>query len=129
MECRYITPEGQINLKNHKYSGSDEGIAYRFCYNPLANRLVERIPKTIAPNTITLVGFLHTLVPMLVFYLVAGNSLYGDVPRWWSFLHAWSFFAYRMLDEMDGKQARRTGNSSALGLLFDHGCDAFSVAF
>lgn len=28
---------------------------------------------------------------------------------------------------MDGKQARRTGNSSPLGLLFDHGCDAFSV--
>ena len=34
---------------------------------------------------------------------------------------------YRMLDEMDGKQARRTGNSSPLGLLFDHGCDAFST--
>ena len=32
-----------------------------------------------------------------------------------------------MLDEMDGKQARRTGNSSPLGLIFDHGCDAFST--
>ena len=32
-----------------------------------------------------------------------------------------------MLDEMDGKQARRTGNSSPLGLLFDHGCDAFNA--
>ena len=29
-----------------------------------------------------------------------------------------------MFDEMDGKQARRTGSSSPLGLLFDHGCDA-----
>ena len=28
---------------------------------------------------------------------------------------------------MDGKQARRTGNSSPLGLLFDHGCDAFTM--
>jgi len=27
---------------------------------------------------------------------------------------------------MDGKQARRTGNSSPLGMLFDHGCDAFN---
>ena len=34
---------------------------------------------------------------------------------------------YRMLDEMDGKQARRTGNSTPLGLMFDHGCDAFSM--
>ena len=36
---------------------------------------------------------------------------------------------YRILDEMDGKQARRTGNSSPLGMLFDHGCDAFSTSF
>mmetsp|Transcript_777 Transcript_777/g.1387 ORF Transcript_777/g.1387 Transcript_777/m.1387 type:complete len:119 (+) Transcript_777:340-696(+) len=34
---------------------------------------------------------------------------------------------YRMLDELDGKQARKTGNSSSLGLLFDHGCDALSM--
>ena len=32
-----------------------------------------------------------------------------------------------MLDEMDGKQARRTQNSSPLGLIFDHGVDAFST--
>lgn len=25
---------------------------------------------------------------------------------------------------MDGKQARKTGNSTPLGLLFDHGCDS-----
>lgn len=28
---------------------------------------------------------------------------------------------------MDGKQARKTGNSSPLGLLFDHGCDCFAA--
>ena len=30
-------------------------------------------------------------------------------------------------DNMDGKQARKTGNSSPLGLLFDHGCDAMTA--
>jgi ethanolaminephosphotransferase len=29
---------------------------------------------------------------------------------------------------MDGKQARKTGNSSPVGLLFDHGCDSFTTA-
>jgi ethanolaminephosphotransferase len=29
---------------------------------------------------------------------------------------------------MDGKQARRTGSSSPLGQLFDHGCDAVTLA-
>jgi len=28
---------------------------------------------------------------------------------------------------MDGKQARKTGNSSPLGMLFDHGCDALTM--
>jgi len=32
-----------------------------------------------------------------------------------------------MLDEMDGKQARATTNSSPLGLIFDHGCDCFTT--
>ncbi len=34
---------------------------------------------------------------------------------------------YTLLDCLDGKQARRTGTSSPLGQLFDHGCDALSV--
>lgn len=34
---------------------------------------------------------------------------------------------YQTLDNMDGKQARRTGSSSPLGLLFDHGIDALNI--
>jgi ethanolaminephosphotransferase len=30
---------------------------------------------------------------------------------------------------MDGKQARRTGSSSPLGMLFDHGVDCFTALF
>ena len=33
------------------------------------------------------------------------------------------------LDNMDGKQARKIGASSSLGLLFDHGCDSLSAFF
>ena len=38
-----------------------------------------------------------------------------------------ALLAYQTLDNMDGKQARRTGSSSPLGQLFDHGCDAFNT--
>jgi ethanolaminephosphotransferase len=31
------------------------------------------------------------------------------------------------LDNCDGKQARKTGNSTPLGMLFDHGCDSLIV--
>lgn len=36
---------------------------------------------------------------------------------------------YQTLDACDGKQARRTGSSSPLGELFDHGCDSLSTVF
>jgi len=35
-----------------------------------------------------------------------------------------NIFIYQTLDNVDGKQARRTQESSALGELFDHGCDS-----
>lgn len=38
-------------------------------------------------------------------------------------------FVYQTLDAIDGKQARRTGSSSPLGELFDHGCDSLSTLF
>jgi len=38
-------------------------------------------------------------------------------------------FFYQTLDSIDGKQARRTGSSSPLGELFDHGCDAIVTMY
>ena len=89
------------------------------------------LPDWIAPNVITLTGFLVMLIPIITLFTVFGTSL-GDeekkpLPQWIFFLQAICFMGYRMLDEMDGKQARRTGNSSPLGMLFDHGCDSIAV--
>ena len=39
---------------------------------------------------------------------------------------AFGIFLYAHLDNMDGKQARRTSTSSPLGMMFDHGCDAMT---
>jgi len=46
------------------------------------------------------------------------------VPNWVGFLGAACYFSYFLLDILDGKQARNTGSSSALGMLMDHGSDA-----
>lgn len=45
---------------------------------------------------------------------------------WAYFQAALGVFLYQTLDATDGKQARRTGSSSPLGELLDHGCDAMS---
>ncbi|XP_077560968.1 choline/ethanolaminephosphotransferase 1-like isoform X4 [Haemaphysalis longicornis] len=52
-----------------------------------------------------------------------------EVPRWAFLLCALGLFVYQTLDACDGKQARRTGTSSPLGELFDHGCDSISTVF
>ena len=44
-------------------------------------------------------------------------------------LCALGLFIYQTLDAIDGKQARRTKSSNALGELFDHGCDSMSTVF
>lgn len=50
-----------------------------------------------------------------------------EVPFWVPFLCAFGLFMYQTLDNIDGKQARRTGSSSPLGELFDHVSDAMGV--
>ncbi len=120
-----ISEQAAVHLKQHKYSGSDCGLFYIYFFDPICKRIVELLPETIAPNTLTLLGFIHSVVPIFVLYSVFGTALIGDLPIWMVLLATWGYFGYRMFDEMDGKQARRTGNSSPLGLIFDHGADCF----
>lgn len=50
----------------------------------------------------------------------------GYIPNWIYLYEGISILLYSILDNMDGKQARRTHSSSPLGLLFDHGCDSIT---
>lgn len=47
-------------------------------------------------------------------------------PTWLYFSFAFGLFMYQTMDNIDGKQARRTGMSSGLGELFDHGIDSLN---
>jgi hypothetical protein len=44
----YISEEAGEKLKTYKYAGGDSGIVYRCFYNPLALKLVDLLPDTIA---------------------------------------------------------------------------------
>lgn len=45
------------------------------------------------------------------------------LPNWLFLLGAFALFWYQTIDAVDGKQARRTDNCSALGQLLDHSND------
>lgn len=47
--CRpYVSEEGAEKLKQYKYYGGDSGFLYRWFYNPVALKLVQYTPETLA---------------------------------------------------------------------------------
>jgi phosphatidylglycerophosphate synthase len=122
----YVTGPSLLNLKNdYKYTGADKSvIAARM--QKFWNWAVLWIPEWMAPNMVTLLGLGFIIASFLVnFYYTP--FLIGECPRWVYLFHAACVFIYQTLDALDGKHARRTGNSSPLGELFDHGCDAVTT--
>lgn len=113
-------------LGRYQYRGVDRSITYRYLLAPLYCRLIEFIPLWIAPNVLTLTGFLLPVLAHILLILYA-PTLEDPVPRPVYLFSALSMLAYMVLDNLDGKQARRTKSSSPLGHLFDHGCDALNV--
>ncbi len=70
------------------------------------------------------------LLSQLVGFVVMGYynpDFETIVPPWVYFVCTGGLFAYQTLDNIDGKQARRTRSSSPLGELFDHVSDAMGV--
>ena len=124
----YVAKEYYDNLRNYKYSSSDSSITYKYIISPLCNHLVKLFPKWMAPNVITVSGFFLNVAYFSV------TSYYtklkgGPIPSWACIYSAFCYLIYQILDNIDGKQARRTNSSSALGLLVDHGTDSCSTFF
>ena len=122
-----ISPQGLENIAHHKYQAGDYTVLDNLM-NPIWTALVEFLPMTMAPNLVTTIGgcFCFASFCLSTYYNNLADSSDDDsaIPTW---LFFWNFFAiatYYTFDCMDGKQARRTGTSSPLGQLFDHGFDS-----
>lgn len=59
--------------------------------------------------------------------LYSSPDMRNAPPAWVYLLASAALLAYQTLDNMDGKQARRTGSSSPLGILFDYTCGAINA--
>jgi len=122
----FSTMDDVAYFKNYKYSGEDRGITYKYFYNPVAIKLVNMLPTWIAPNLITFMGFFCVILGFVLTFSLYGTEFKGHVPWWFLILYSALLFAYRMLDEMDGKQARRTANCSPVGVMMDHFTDYYN---
>ncbi|ELR16152.1 CDPalcohol phosphatidyltransferase superfamily protein [Acanthamoeba castellanii str. Neff] len=126
----YLSAEGLHNLKYYRYSGTDKSL--------LANLFLKRhwdwctvtfFPIWMAPNLITLCGLICIVANMISLLYYCPNTVGCVAPSWVYALAALGVYAYQIFDNIDGRQARRTGTSSPLGELFDHGCDSLFVPF
>ncbi|GMH98016.1 hypothetical protein TrST_g1256 [Triparma strigata] len=116
-----LTVEGATHIALHKYVAGGNTSFDNFM-NPYWNSWVNMLPIWMAPNLVTTCGGAFCLLSFLLFVYYS-PTLSSSVP-WWVFITSgictWSYYT---LDCLDGKQARRTGSSSPLGQLFDHGVD------
>ncbi|XP_008545660.1 choline/ethanolaminephosphotransferase 1 isoform X2 [Microplitis demolitor] len=123
-----ILSPGQLKrLSEHKYSCSSSSLLDSYL-QPWWDWLVSKVPLWLAPNLITIVGLIINIATTLILVYYSPDAK-AEPPRWACFLCALGLFIYQSLDSIDGKQARRTGSSSPLGELFDHGCDSVSTVF
>lgn len=91
-----------------KYSGGNDSITYEYLWSPLADRLVKFIPTHVAPNSITTTSLVILTLAHLLF-MAGEDTTANGVASWKLILMAVSIFVYQNLDNLDGKQARRTG--------------------
>jgi len=110
-------------IKNFRYNTNGLTPLEINVYDPfwsfIANNL---LPDWLAPNALTLLGLVVPLTQLFVIGMF-DTSFSSVLPNWVWYLCLFGLFWYQTVDAIDGKQARRTNNCSALGQLLDHNLD------
>ncbi|KAG0635620.1 hypothetical protein HOY80DRAFT_1011744 [Tuber brumale] len=121
----FLSEDQLVHLKTYRYQSVDKSLISRYILKHYWNFMVELLPRWLAPNAVTLVGFGFILTNVICLEIWLPD-LVGPGPSWLYYSFAFGLWAYSTMDNIDGKQARRTGSSSPLGELFDHGIDSLN---
>ena len=124
-----LSQETLENMRRFQYKSTDDSIMYNKCMSPCLNKLVNYLPTCLAPNLITLLSLCFNIFAAIISYLDGGFDFSHKLKRSTCCLIGVFQLIYQLLDNIDGKQARRTGNSTPFGMLMDHGCDVFTNIF
>jgi ethanolaminephosphotransferase len=97
--------------------------------SPCLNKLVNYLPVWLAPNLITIISLSFNIIAAFISWSDGGFNFSLKLKNSTCFVIGFFQLVYQLLDNIDGKQARRTGNSTPFGMLMDHGCDVFTNIF
>jgi ethanolaminephosphotransferase len=121
-----IEIENLENMKKFQYKTSDASLLYNKCMSPCLNKVVNIFPIWLAPNIITLFSLGCNIIAASITFFDSGFDFSNELKSSTCIIIGLTQFLYQILDNLDGKQARRTGSSSPFGMLLDHGCDIFT---
>lgn len=122
----FIAENSLRNLKLYKYSSEDHSLLSKYILKKWWNSFVLLVPSWMAPNIVTLLGFVFIICNLLC-VLYYDPYLNQESPRWCYFFYAFGLFMYQTFDGCDGAHARNIGQSGPLGELFDHSVDAVNT--
>lgn len=101
----YVRQEYLPNLKQYKYSSVDRSLTSKYILKPFYTNVVIRLfPRSMAPNLITLTGFMFVVANFLTL-LWYNPTLDQDCPPWVYYSWAVGLFLYQTFDAVDGTQA------------------------
>lgn len=119
----YVPSNVLENLKKHRWVVEECSFMEKIL-NPKWDWLVAKLfPVWLAPNVVTLMGLSCPLI-ICIMTMMDDMTMTKRLDQEYYIMMSVALFIYCHMDCMDGKQARRTGSGSPLGMLFDHGSDA-----
>uniref|UniRef100_H2Y793 Selenoprotein I n=1 Tax=Ciona savignyi TaxID=51511 RepID=H2Y793_CIOSA len=131
----YITDSELRGFDSYKYSCKDTSPLSVYVMHPFWNQAVKVFPRWVAPNLMTFAGFVLLICQYILLWYYdptykasTDDPNFPNIPTWVWWVSFFAQFFSHTLDGCDGKQARRTGTSSPLGELFDHGIDSWCVS-
>ncbi len=113
-----LTESELERLRGWKYNIEDNSLISQYLL-PSWQYLETLFPPFVSPNMISTVGF---LLQVTAFHLV--YNFYNIYPTYAIYAVIFLHLTYMFLDSIDGFHARKTGNSSPMGELIDHGLDS-----
>lgn len=134
----YLSQEQLKRLDTYKYASVDTSPLSQYVMHPFWDFVIKFVPTTIAPNVLTLAGFVCTILNVVLlsyydyFFLASSDDArdrLDPIPQIVWLICAINLFLAHTLDGIDGKQARRTKATGPLGELMDHGVDSWTAVF
>ena len=124
-----LAQEKLENMNQFKYKYTNNSFLYNNIFSPCLNKLVNYLPTNLAPNLITFFSLMCNVIAFVITLLDGGFDFSQPLKPSTCYVIGIFQLLYQILDNIDGKQARRTGNSTPFGMLMDHGCDSFTLVF